>query len=56
VDLSRFLQGFFRHFLVTPQTIALALLIAAGIGILSAGIPAWRAARVPVAEALRRVG
>jgi len=56
VDLSRFLQGFFRHFIVTPQTIGMALLIAAAIGVLSAGIPAWRAAQVPVAEALRRVG
>ena len=56
VDLSRVMQGFFRHFLVTPTTIGLALLIAAGIGLASAGIPAWRAARVPVAEALRRLG
>jgi putative ABC transport system permease protein len=56
VDLSRLLQGFFPLFEVTPHTILLALLIAAGIGMLSAGIPAWRAARVPVAEALRRVG
>ena len=56
VDLSRLMQGFFRHFIVTPETIGTALLIAAGIGVLSAGIPAWRAAQVPVAEALRRVG
>lgn len=56
VDLSRFLQGFFRHFIVTPETIGMALLIAVAIGVLSAGIPAWRAAQVPVAETLRRVG
>jgi putative ABC transport system permease protein len=56
VDLSKLMQGFFRHFIVTPETIGMALLIAAAIGILSAGIPAWRAAGVPVAEALRRVG
>jgi putative ABC transport system permease protein len=56
VDLSKLMQGFFRHFIVTPETIGMALLIAAAIGVLSAGIPAWRAARVPVAEALRRVG
>ncbi len=56
IDLSKMLQGFFRYFIVTPETIGLALLIAAGIGILSAGIPAWRASQVPVAEALRRVG
>jgi len=56
VDLSKLLQGFFPLFEVTLQTICLALLIAAAIGVLSAGIPAWRAARIPVAEALRRVG
>lgn len=56
VDLSKLMQGFFRHFIVTPETIGMALLIAAAIGVLSAGIPAWRAASVPVAEALRRVG
>ena len=56
VDLSKLMQGFFRHFIVTPETIGTALLIAAGIGVLSAGIPAWNAARVSVAEALRRVG
>jgi putative ABC transport system permease protein len=56
VDLSKLMQGFFKHFLVTPETIALALLIAAGIGLVSAGIPAWRASQLPVAEALRRVG
>lgn len=56
VDLSKLMQGFFRHFIVTPETIGMALLIAAAIGVLSAGIPAWRAARIPVADALRRVG
>ena len=45
-----------RNFLVTQETVGLALAIAVAIGVISAAIPAYRASRITVAEALRRVG
>ncbi len=48
--------GFLADFGVPLATIALCLGIAAAVGILSAALPAYRAARVNIAEALRFVG
>ena len=45
-----------RNFFVTQDTVGLALAIAVAIGLVSAAIPAYRASRITVAEALRRVG
>jgi putative ABC transport system permease protein len=48
--------GFFADFGVSWATLALCLLIAGGVGLVSSALPALRAARVSIAEALRFVG
>jgi putative ABC transport system permease protein len=50
------LGQYFRIFPLTDTTLVLGLIIALGVGILAAIAPAWRASRVGIAEALRRVG
>lgn len=55
LDLAQITAGFLQRFYVTPQTLTLCALIGLGVGILSAGIPAWQASRRPVVDALRRV-
>jgi putative ABC transport system permease protein len=56
LDLGRFSMGFFQQVTVTGPIIAAGLAVSAAVGIVSAGIPAYRAASVPVAEGLRYVG
>jgi ABC-type antimicrobial peptide transport system permease subunit len=55
LDLSTMTQGFMQRFYVTPETLTLCALIGLSVGIVSAGIPAWQAARRPAVDALRRV-
>jgi len=55
VDFSQMTQGLMQRFYVTPQTLATCALIGLGLGLVSAGVPAWQAARRPVVDALRRV-
>jgi putative ABC transport system permease protein len=50
------LGQYFRVFPLTRFTLALGLGTALGVGILAALLPAWRASRVAIAEALRKVG
>jgi putative ABC transport system permease protein len=50
------LGQYFRVFPLTDATLALGLGTALAVGVLAAILPAWRAARVGIAEALRRVG
>jgi putative ABC transport system permease protein len=50
------LGKYFRVFPLTDTTLALGLGTALAVGVLAAIIPAWRASRVGIAEALRRVG
>ncbi len=50
------LGQYFRVFPLTDTTLALGFLTALAVGILAAILPAWRAALVGIAEALRRVG
>jgi putative ABC transport system permease protein len=50
------LGQYFRVFPLTDATLALGFVIALAVGVLAAILPAWRAARVGIAEALRRVG
>jgi putative ABC transport system permease protein len=50
------LGKYFRVFPLTNTTLALGLIIALVVGVLAAILPAWRASRVGVAQALRRVG
>lgn len=54
VDFSRFLTGFGR-FNVPWEIAAWAILLAAGVGLLSGIYPAWRAANLSVVDGLRRV-
>jgi putative ABC transport system permease protein len=46
----------FPVFEVSGSTVALQLACACAVGALAAVLPAWRAARVPVAEGLRNIG
>ena len=50
------LGQYFRVMPLTRGTLTLGLAVALGVGILAAAFPAWRAARVSIAEALRKVG
>jgi ABC-type antimicrobial peptide transport system permease subunit len=48
--------GLLADFGVPLKTVAVCLVIAAGVGVLSAVIPALRAARLSISEALRASG
>jgi putative ABC transport system permease protein len=50
------LGQYFRVFPLTRFTLALGLTTAVAVGLLAALLPAWRASRVGIAEALRKVG
>ncbi|MBM4285279.1 MAG: FtsX-like permease family protein [Deltaproteobacteria bacterium] len=50
------LGHYFRVFPLTRATLALGLGAALAVGVLASLLPAWRAARVGIAEALRKVG
>ena len=50
------LGQYFRVFPLTNTTLVLGLGTALAVGILAALLPAWRAAQVGIAEALRKVG
>ena len=47
--------GLFQRFRVTPAILAICFVIGIGVGIVSAGIPAWQASRRRVVDALREV-
>jgi putative ABC transport system permease protein len=50
------LGQYFRVFPLTRATLILGLAVALAVGLLAALLPAWRAGRVSIAEALRKVG
>jgi putative ABC transport system permease protein len=50
------LGQYFRVFPLTRTTLILGFVTALAVGVLAAILPAWRASRVGIAEALRRVG
>ncbi len=50
------LGQYFRVFPLTRATLALGLAVALAVGLLAAALPAWRATRLSIAEALRKVG
>ncbi|MEW6387591.1 MAG: ABC transporter permease [Thermodesulfobacteriota bacterium] len=50
------LGQYFRVFPLTNFTLALGLSVALAVGVLAAILPAWRAAQLGIAEALRKVG
>jgi putative ABC transport system permease protein len=49
------MNSMFSWFQVTPQVVLLSLLLSALLGVLAGVIPAWRAARLTVVDALRRI-
>jgi len=55
IDAVWLSQGFIRRMEVTPDTIGSALVVAVIIGLVSAAVPAYRATRITVVEALRQV-
>lgn len=55
IDAMWLSQGFIRRMQVTPDTIGWALVVAVIIGLVSAAVPAYRATRITVVEALRQV-
>ena len=42
-------------FRISPETAVAALALAIGMGLVAGVVPAWRAARLPVTDVLRRV-
>jgi putative ABC transport system permease protein len=50
------LGQYFRVFPLTRATLILGLAVALMVGLLAAVLPSWRAARLSIAEALRKVG
>jgi putative ABC transport system permease protein len=50
------LGQYFRVFPLTRATLALGLLVALTVGLLAALLPSWRASRLSIAAALRKVG
>jgi putative ABC transport system permease protein len=50
------MSGFFPYFRLQPTSIAVALLLAVVLGLIASFVPAWRASRLSVTGALRRVG
>ncbi|MCC6554876.1 MAG: ABC transporter permease [Polyangiaceae bacterium] len=59
LGLGRFLEenmgGFFPYFRIEPGTMVTAVLLAIGLALAAAAIPAYRASRLPVTGALRRI-
>ena len=56
VPIQAISNGYIQNFDVRFSTIAVCILIGALIGLIAAGVPAWRAARRPTLEALQSVG
>ena len=56
VPMQAISNGYIQNFDVRFSTIAVCILIGALIGLIAAGVPAWRAARRPTLEALQSVG
>ena len=55
LDIATLTSGFLLRLNVNPQILLTCIAIGCGVGLLAVGVPAWRASRFPVVEALRRV-
>jgi putative ABC transport system permease protein len=55
VNMTKVTQGFLINFTVYPQVIAICLGVAAIVGLLAGGFPAYRATKISVVDGLRRV-
>jgi putative ABC transport system permease protein len=56
VDLQQLTGGWIVQLRVQPEGLALGMVLAAVIGAAASAVPAFRACRMPIAEALRHVG
>lgn len=56
LNLPVLTSGFLQRLNVSPGILAIGVAIGIGVGLVSAGVPAWRASRRPAVEVLRRVG
>ncbi len=56
LNLPVLTSGFLQRLYVSPRILAIGVAIGLGVGLVSAGTPAWRASRRPAVEVLRRVG
>ena len=58
--VGRFIEenmgGFFPYFRIEPSTVVSAIVLSLVLGVLAAGLPAYRAAKLNVVDSLRRVG
>jgi len=54
--MKAYLGQYFRVFPLTLHTLTVGLAVSLGVGLLAALFPAWRAVKVSIAEALRKVG
>jgi putative ABC transport system permease protein len=55
LDMASLTGGFMQRFEVNPSTLVISAAVGILVGLVSAGVPAWQAARRPVVEALRSV-
>jgi putative ABC transport system permease protein len=58
--MGRFLEenmgGFFPYFRIDPVVAGVGMLLALGLGLLAAAIPAYQASKLNVVDSLRRIG
>jgi putative ABC transport system permease protein len=55
LDIATLTSGFLLRLNVNSRILLICTAIGCGVGLLAAGVPAWRASRFPVVDALRRV-
>lgn len=54
-DIYQLTEGIIQHFSITGETLGFGAVVATAMGLLSAAVPAWRAANTPIATTLSRV-
>jgi putative ABC transport system permease protein len=55
VNMTKVTQGFLVNFTIYPRVIAICIALAAVVGVLAGGFPAFRATRIRVVDGMRRV-
>jgi len=56
INLPVLTNGFLQRLLVSPKIVMIGLAVGIVVGLIAAGVPAYRASRRPAVEVLRRVG
>jgi putative ABC transport system permease protein len=54
--LEENMGGWFPYFQIDPKTTVTAVLLAIALAVVASLVPAYRASKLPVTQALRRVG